>query len=110
MVCFLASGLICRSFKKPWESILIIKMTGVRTFIRKLTTPEYANASFSECMVAIVFGVISPKIRIKTVKIPVDIPAATLPKMRMASAVEIAEADKFTILFPIKIALNILDE
>ena len=33
-------------------------MTGVRTFIRKLTTPEYANASFSECMVAIVFGVI----------------------------------------------------
>ena len=55
-----------------------------------------------------VFGVISPKIRIKRVKIPVAAPAALFPKISVTSTVSMEDADKFTTLFPIKMALSIL--
>ena len=64
----------------------------------------------SALIVAIVFGEISPKIKISSVRIPVAIPAPTLPQRLMASDVARDDADRFTILLPIKIALSILPE
>ena len=61
-------------------------------------------------MVAIVFGEISPKIKINSVRIPVAIPAPTLPHKSRAREVAMEDAERLTILFPIKIALNILPE
>ena len=55
-----------------------------------------------------VFGEISPKIRIKSVKIPVATPAPTLPNSWMASVVAREEAEILTMLFPISMALSIL--
>ncbi len=59
-------------------------------------------------MVASVFGEISPKIRISSVKIPVAMPAPMLPNMRIASVVAREDAERLTMLFPIKMALSIL--
>ena len=67
-------------------------------------------ASLSAYKVARFFGEISPKIKIKSVRIPVAIPTPTLPKSFNASDVEMDEAVRFTILLPIKTALNILEE
>ena len=64
----------------------------------------------SALIVAIVFGEISPKIKISSVRIPVAIPAPTFPQSLMASDVARDDADRFTILLPIKIALSILPE
>ena len=64
----------------------------------------------SALIVAIVFGEISPKIKISSVRIPVAIPAPTFPQRLMASDVARDDADRFTILLPIKIALSILPE
>ena len=61
-------------------------------------------------MAAIVFGEISPKIKINSVRIPVAIPAPTLPHKSRAREVAMEDAERLTILFPIKIALNILPE
>ena len=61
-------------------------------------------------MVASVFGEISPKIRIRNVKIPVAIPAPTLPRSLIAKVVAMDEAERFTILLPIKMALRSLPE
>ena len=66
-------------------------------------------------IVAIVFGVISPKIKIRKVRIPVAIPTKVLlffPRPAcvarlIASVVVREEAVRFTILLPIKMALNI---
>ncbi len=51
---------------------------------------------------------ISPKMRIKKVRIPVAIPAPTLPRSLIAMEVAREEAERFTILFPIKIVLKSL--
>jgi hypothetical protein len=67
-------------------------------------------------LVAMFFGVISPKIKIKKVRIPVAIPIKVLellPKpafeaKEIARVVVREEADRFTILLPIRIALSIL--
>ena len=64
----------------------------------------------SALIVAIVLGEISPKIKISSVRIPVAIPAPTFPQSLMASDVARDDADRFTILLPIKIALSILPE
>jgi hypothetical protein len=56
-------------------------ITGVRSHIRPLMKGAKTRLSFVELMVAIDFGVISPKIRINKVRIPVAIPAPTLPKI-----------------------------
>ena len=72
--------------------------------------PAYAIASFYAWIVASVFGEISPKIRMSIVRIPVAIPAPTLPNRRRARVVAMLDADRLTILFPIKMALSILPE
>ena len=66
------------------------------------------NDMESALMVAMVFGVTSPKINIRKVRIPVAIPAPALPKKWIASDVETEEADRFTMLLPIKMAESIL--
>ena len=53
-----------------------------------------------------VFGVTSPKIKTRRVIKPVAIPAPALPKNFVASTVAMEDAEIFTMLFPIKIALN----
>lgn len=71
----------------------------------------------SEYRVASVFGVISPKININTVSTPVPIPITRLVcsskpaflHMLVINVVVREEAVKFTILFPIKIALSNFD-
>ena len=60
----------------------------------------------SEYFVAMVFGVISPKISTRNVSIPVEYPINLLPKTSVQSAVVSAEAEMFTILFPINMALK----
>ena len=60
-----------------------------------------------ELSVAKDFGVISPKIKMSNVRIPVAIPAPTLPKMSIARVVARDEAERFTMLFPINIAESI---
>ena len=70
----------------------------------------------SEFMVATVLGMISPKIRMTIVNIPVAIPTAVAPLMPapierasfVASMVVREEAERFTILLPIKTALKSL--
>ena len=56
--------------------------------------------------IAHVLGTISPQSRTTIVKIPVAIPTARL--MRIARVVASADADRFTTLLPIRIALSIL--
>ena len=56
------------------------------------------------------FGVISPKSKIKMVKIPVAIPAPLLPSSFVATTVAIEDAEIFTMLFPIKIVLKSFGE
>ena len=53
---------------------------------------------------------ISPKSKTKMVKRPVAIPTAALPQMEMVKVVAREVAEILTILFPIKIVLNILLE
>ena len=66
------------------------------------------NAIRSACIVATVFGVISPNIRIKSVRMPVAIPTILLPQMWVARTVAREDAYRFTTLLPIRIALSIL--
>ena len=99
-----------KSFKNPVANVLTIIINGVNTFIRTSMIPEYFMAILSALMVAIVFGDTSPKIRIIKVNPPVAIPAPTLPHHSIAREVAREDADKLTILLPIKIALNILPE
>lgn len=68
--------------------------------------PEYKSASFSLESIAPVLGTISPKIKTRTVRIPVAIPTAKL--IFIARVVARADADRFTILLPIRMALSIL--
>ena len=51
---------------------------------------------------------ISPNTSIRNVNIPVAIPTRLLPNIFNVSVVDSAEAERFTILFPIKIAESIL--
>ena len=68
----------------------------------------------SDFMVAIDFGTISPKIKIRIVKIPVAKPVIILAMLenpsfsaiRMAKVVVKDEAVRLTILFPIRMELN----
>ena len=70
----------------------------------------YAIEIGTAWIVAIVFGEISPNTRISSVTIPVAIPAPLLPNISIASVVAIEEAERFTTLFPIRIALSIFPE
>ena len=92
------------------DNLLIMKMTGVRIFIRTSMIPAIARAMESALIVASVFGVTSPKIRIRKVSIPVAIPAPTLPKYCIVREVAREEADRLTILLPIRMAESILPE
>ena len=60
----------------------------------------------SDSSVATVLGVISPKMRISRVSTPVAIPAKRLPNTSVTSTVTMEEADRFTTLLPIRMALN----
>ena len=66
------------------------------------------RAFFSASRVAMVFGVISPKINIRRVRIPVAAPAALLPNTSVARTVSMDEADRLTTLLPMSMALSIL--
>ena len=70
--------------------------------------PALFIAILSASKEAMVFGVISPKIRIRIVSTPVAIPTAAFPKISAARMVIIEEVDRFTTLFPMRMALNIL--
>ena len=58
----------------------MIKITGVSIFIRNPIGAAAVKDIESALMVAMVFGVTSPKISIKNVRIPVAIPAPVFPK------------------------------
>jgi hypothetical protein len=85
-----------------------MNITGVSMYIRLQMKCASRLAISFERRVAAFFGVISPKIRIRNVRIPVAIPAPKLPKAFIAILVAREEADKFTMLFPIRIAESIL--
>ena len=70
--------------------------------------PIYFNAISSAFFDATFFGVISPNTSIRNVKTPVATPTRLLPNIFSVSVVDSAEAERFTILFPIKIAESIL--
>lgn len=61
----------------------------------------------ARCM-AQVLGIISPNIRIVKVRAPVAMPTALLPQRLMAKVVITEEAERLTMLLPIRIALSIL--
>ncbi len=61
-------------------------------------------------MVASVFGETSPKISMRNVRIPVATPAPTLPNSLMASEVVSDDAERFTMLLPIRMAESIFGE
>ena len=61
-------------------------------------------------MVAIVFGLTSPNIKMRKVRIPVAIPAPALPKNFVARVVARDDADRLTMLLPIRMAESILPE
>ena len=105
-----ASASTWRNFSRKRQMRLMMKMTGVKTFIRAKITDAYAKESFSALAAAYVFGVISPKIRINIVSAPVTMPTEPLPNILMASAVASAAEKLLTRLFPIKIALSIFEE
>ncbi len=85
----------------------MIIITGVSSHISPLIAGANRRLRDVELMVAIDFGVISPNININNVRIPVAIPAPTLPNMSIARVVAREEADRFTMLFPINIADSI---
>ena len=87
---------------------MIIKMTGVKRIINTSMMPAINREKESALMVAIVFGVTSPKIRITIVSTPVAIPEPISQKMSIARIVARDDAKIFTILFPIRIAESIL--
>ena len=80
----------------------MMTITGVRIFIRRSITEAYARESLSAFAVANVLGVISPKMRIAIVRIPVTIPTAPFPNILMARAVARAAEKLFTRLLPIR--------
>ena len=82
-------------------------ITGVSTHISAAITGANSKLSFVELRVARDLGVISPNINISNVRIPVDIPAPTLPNISIANVVAREDADRFTMLFPISIAESI---
>ena len=96
------------SISTPSESLLTTAITGVRIHISPYMIPALLNAMVSAEMVDNVLGVISPKTRISRVRTPVAIPIALFPKTFMVKVVSRDDADRLTILLPIKIALNIL--
>ena len=55
-----------------------------------------------------VLGVISPNTSMSKVNTPVATPTALFPKIFMVRVVKREDADRFTILFPMRIALSIL--
>ena len=87
-----------------------MKMTGVSAFIRSQMILQNRREIFSARRVAMVFGEISPKIRISSVSTPVHIPTAALPNMRIAMDVAREEAPILTRLLPIRIVLSIFPE
>ena len=92
------------------ETLFNIKITGVNTIISSQIMLLYTGAILSALAVAMVFGVISPKMRTTTVMIPVAMLTAELPKSDCATIVASAEAEMFTRLLPIRTALSILAE
>lgn len=65
----------------------------------------YSSDIFRLYLCAIVFGVISPKRRTTSVRIPVAIPTAALPKAFVTKVVVRDDADILTMLLPIRIVL-----
>jgi hypothetical protein len=78
--------------------------------MRNKIEPAYMRAILSEWIVASVLGVISPKIRMITVSVPLAKAMAALPQRFNARVVTREAAERFTMLFPIRIALSIFPE
>ena len=76
---------------------------GVRTTVRKLTIGAILQDNLSAFTVAMVFGVISPKMRTMKVSTPVAIPTYAPPNFETSDVVR-DEAERLAILFPIRIA------
>ena len=68
----------------------------------------YRRAIFSAGAFAAVFGVISPKISTRMVRIPVPRPIAKEPKTLVTITVARDQAERLTTLFPMRIAVSIL--
>ena len=58
----------------PFARESITNISGVRSFISPEIMEAYSKAIFSELIIAMFFGTISPKIRITTVRMAVAIP------------------------------------
>ena len=72
--------------------------------------PATCKEIVSAFKVAKVFGVISPKIKINKVIMPVATPAPVFPSKSIARTVAMEEVEIFTILLPIRIAPSIFPE
>ena len=108
MLKLFPSELICSSLRIQLESISTRKITGVSTVIsRRIRGLNMREINSARCM-AQVLGMISPNMRTTKVKTPVAIPTALLPQRLMAKVVATEEADRLTILLPIRMALSIL--
>ena len=94
----------------PSESLLMINITGVSTTMSTDIKPAIESEILSAFMVASVFGETSPKISMRNVSIPVATPAPTLPNSLMASDVVSDDAERFTMLLPIRMAESIFGE
>ena len=86
----------------------MMKITGVNTNINTSMIPAMERAKESALMVAIVFGVTSPKIKTIKVSKPVAIPGPALLKRCVARIVASEDAPIFTMLLPMRIAESIL--
>ena len=78
-------------------------MRGTSTWISTLIKGALNMANFSGKSLAMLFGVISPKISTKTVTTTVEIIAPTSPYSFTKSRVPMDATAMFTILLPIKI-------
>jgi hypothetical protein len=85
----------------------MINITGVRRFVIIRIGPAIRSTIFSALIEDMVFGVISPNIRINSVSIPVASPTHLFPHMSIAIVVVRADAERLTILLPISRALSI---
>ena len=95
-------------FKIHFDMKFTRTIIGVRTTVRKLMIGAILQDNLSAFTVAMVFGVISPKMRTTKVSTPVAIPMYAPPNFETSDVVR-DEAERLAILFPIRIAESILD-
>ena len=102
-----ASGSTPRSRSSMREMLSTTKITGVRTVMSTRITPASRRAILSAFAEAMFFGVISPKMRTRSVSTPETIPTEELPNRLIARTVVREVAAILTMLFPIRIVDSI---